>query len=115
MPQITIWTHAYNAFVMGGDPHAPISATIEVESEPVPLGKGFEAYVIQSPNGETYVVEKTTGAIIGQCLEEIRADVATATLDFLNKQIEAGHESARRRRAISAEDFWSKMATAKGD
>lgn len=73
----TIFTLGYRPWIMGGSVNYYLAAKVRVTG-PHKLGKGFYGYLATGPNGKTKVADATSGAIIGDTLEEVRNDVATA-------------------------------------
>lgn len=100
-----IWTVAYRPFVMGGNVYATIYCEVEVTG-PHDLGKGYQGYMATSPSGETFVVESTTGAIVGPTLEEVRADVAAADKTVMDEQIANAAEQFKEAERVSPDYFW---------
>ena len=103
--KITVWTEAYSPWIMGGDVHAPISTKLEV-GEPVDLGKGFRAYVVDAPNGDTYIAESETGAFVGNDLGQVKQDVEEAAPAVMRQQIAEAKQRAKKARPLTPERFW---------
>jgi len=97
------WTMVYNAFTMGGSVWRPSGFEFK-EGDAVHLGKGFYGYVLESPNGKTIVVEKQSGAIVGNSLEEVVSDIAEAEFETMQKQVE--HACSKNINLVSEEKFW---------
>ncbi len=100
-----IWTEAYRPF-MGGDVNAPISTEVEV-GERIDVGSGFYAYEIESPSGDTYVVESETGALIGASILNVVCDIAEGCPEVMAEQIEAAKERVKKAKSLSNKKFWS--------
>ncbi len=104
-----VWTEAYSPWIMGGDVHAPLGAMLEVGNK-FDLGQGQHGYLIQSPTGELFVAEATTGAFIGPSLEQVREDVASCDdISVMEKQLEAAKLQREKVRVLEPEDFWSRF------
>jgi hypothetical protein len=109
----TIWTAAYSPFIMGGDVNAPMGTTVYV-GEREDLGKGFFGHVVSSPlTGATYVVEATTGAIIGENLADVREDIEVGERDVMVKQVADAKTLVSRVRMREPDEFWKAMAKAR--
>ena len=107
--KVKIWTRAYRPFIMGGNVHAPIGCEVDA-SGPYALGAGYMGYLVVSPTGRTFVAEKTSGALVGPSLQEVRADVAAASWRVMEKQVD---EALKLRESVvwlEADRFWRMMA-----
>ncbi len=106
--KIKIWTHAYSPFMMGGNVHAPIMT--EVESGPlVEFGKGFNGFVVHSPGGFEVVVERTTGAICGTSLEQVRQDVAECgDIKVMLRQLNQAARELEEALPLDNQEFWGR-------
>lgn len=110
MKTLRIWTMGYFPFTMGGQVYRPIGANVLVNEESLfDVGRGIQAYLIVSPSGKTVVAEKRSGAIIGNSIEEVRADVQTGTDESCEQQIVEGLENAARAELIDKLEFWRRM------
>lgn len=105
MTKIKIWTEAYRPFIMGGDCNAPVCTEVEV-GEPFDLNDEIKAYVVVSPNGNTYVAEATTGAIVGNNAQQVKKDVATADPDVMKEQLEGAKLRFKKAVFIETQEFW---------
>ena len=101
----TIWTEAYRPFIMGGDVNAPVSCDAEV-ADPIDAGRGFWVYRVVSPSGKSFFAEKSTGAIIGSSLKEVKEDIRTANLSVMRKQIRDAKVRASHCVPVSVAEFW---------
>jgi len=106
--KLTIWTACYSPWIMGGDVNAPIATEVEV-GKPISLGKGIKAYVIDAPNGDTYIAEASTGAFVGDDLGQVRKDVEEAEPAVMKLQIAQAKEQFKNARHLTEEDFWSRF------
>lgn len=105
--KVRIWTEAYSPFICGGDVHAPISTEVYA-GDPVGIGMGVGVYVVVSPvSGKTYICETITGAIVGDSIKQVKADVASADPAVLAEQVAHAEERVKDARCISNEKFWS--------
>jgi len=100
-----IWIHSYTPFIMGGDVHAPVATDVPATG-PFDIGAGYQAYMVASPSGRTFVVEGITGAIIGSTIERVRKDVATADRDVMAAQIANAEKWAKRANVVKPAEFW---------
>lgn len=104
-----VWTNAYRPFIMGGDVNGPVGTDIEVGEE-FDLGKGMKGHVITNPiNGQTYVVEATTGGIIGPSLEEVRSDVTNAEPAVMAEQLAEAAQTRQKVCVIAKSVFWQQL------
>jgi hypothetical protein len=92
--------------MMGGDVNAPICTEVEV-GQRYYVGGGFYAYEIESPSGDTYVVESETGAFIGTSILDVILDIAEGDPKEMAKQIEAAKERLKKATPLSNGKFWS--------
>lgn len=105
-----IWTIGYFPFTMGGPLERPVKCDVPVTG-PFDIGAGYQAFVAVSPSGKTFVAESITGAIVGPSLEEVRADVASATVAVMTKavmtkQIESAKKQVAIVQTLSPKEFW---------
>ncbi|QIG71983.1 hypothetical protein EVB95_149 [Rhizobium phage RHph_TM2_3B] len=107
--RITAWTRAYNAFVMGGSCHYALASDFECDY-PVHLGKGFYGAFIHGPNEITRVAELTSGAIVGDTLEEVMKDIeACEHRQIMIDQIDDGKAFLERtRQSVDNDEFWKR-------
>lgn len=105
------WTYFYNAFTMGGKLNVPTGFEFdETHYQLHDLGEGYFGYELTAPSGKTIVVENTSGAIVGNSIEEVQADIVGAVLAgqqnmMKNQVMNAAREHVR---IISKEEFWAK-------
>ena len=100
-----IWATSYNPFIMGGNPHQPVKSDVPVDG-PYDLGMGYEGYLATSPDSGAFVVEATSGGIVGRSLETVREDIAQGDPALMVKQVENGRKERDRARTITPEEFW---------
>lgn len=79
---------------------------------PHKLGKGYEGYVATAPNGKTFVAEASTGAIVGDTLENVRADIRIAEASVMREQIRNAEQEAKKAEVADAAFFWSALRCA---
>jgi hypothetical protein len=103
-----IWTEAYRPFLMGGDVNAPVSTEVEVGHR-YNVGGGYWAYEVESPSGQTYVVESKTGAIIGTSIFDVISDISEGDPEAMELQIEAAKERVKQADYVTPEQFWSML------
>ncbi len=112
-----LWTYGHRPFVMGGSVDYVLACDVECTG-PHKLGKGYEGYLATAPNGKTFVGEATTGAIVGDTLESVRADIAVAKPAVMREQVKhAAEEVKQARKQMSFEVngtafFWSALRCA---
>jgi hypothetical protein len=106
--QAKIYTRLYTPFMMGGKTIRYISCEWNVTG-PHDIGKGFQAYIAIAPSGKPFIVEATTGAIIGDTLQGVREDVAAGTTDVMAKQVADSAINASESTLLSSNEFWSRM------
>ncbi len=108
-----IWTRGYFPFTMGGSVWRPMTAECEVTG-PHDLGKGFEGYLAFGPDGMTKVAEAESGAIVGDTLDQVRADIAaTDDVVLMQRQVEAARKEIGFGGVnVTAEEFWRRMRKA---
>ena len=81
-----IWTRGYRPFVMGGSVHYDLGCKTTCEG-PFDVGRGYSAWMATAPNGNKFVAEATTGAIVGGSLEQVREDIKTGDPELMKKQM----------------------------
>jgi hypothetical protein len=103
-----IWTLGYTPFVMGGSTLQPICTHVPVTG-PIKLPKGIEVYEARSPHGKTYVVEATTGGIVGDSVAKVRQDLGQAPQAVLAKQLAQQRAKGEQATELQPGDFWRRM------
>lgn len=101
-----IWTYFYNAFTMGGSCNVPTGFETILDNE-VELGNGFLGYEVLTPKGNKIIVEKESGAIVGNSLEQVKKDITTSKIDVMNKQVKQACEESENVKIISENKFWN--------
>ena len=69
--------------------------------------KGHKAYLGLNPDGDQFAVEAKTGAIIGDSIDQVREDVASADESIMDEQIEIAKKDREKVDIIDAEQFWN--------
>lgn len=85
------WTIKYHPFVMGGRTHRATGCEIPCIG-PYALGEGYEAYVGMTPKGNVMIAEKTTGAIVGDSIAQVREDIVKGDPEVMAKQVSEARE-----------------------
>ena len=101
---LRIWFWGYRPFLMGGEVNGPVATDIDV-GERVELGKGFYGYVIVGPK-HTVVVEETSGAVVGNVLEDVRHDIETGEQHTMDDQVAWAIQQRERADVLSNDEFW---------
>jgi hypothetical protein len=101
-----IWSQLHQPFILDGTAHSYIAAEVEV-GEPIPIGKGFKAYVVAGPDGKTLMAESKTGVCIGKSVEAVKRAVEIGSATRMREQIRDAAKTAPDVIVISAEKFWS--------
>ena len=103
-----IYTATYNPFILGGDVHQFIKTNVPV-GEPKDLGKGYSAYLVTAPNGAVYVVEATTGALLGTDISQVLEDVAQEDPAIMENQLSKSKLDFDKAKLIQPDEFWKKL------
>lgn len=111
--KVKAWTLGYFPFTMGGRVWRPMVATLACD-EPVHAGKGFFVQVAHGPGGATKVIEATTGAVVGDTLEQVMADIdACDDVDLMKRQIEKAHDQFTDPVDVTEAEWWRRILKAK--
>lgn len=106
-----IWTTGYRPFILGGNCNAPLGIEISEEElgPPIDLPFGFQAYEFENPNsGETHIIEKTSGAFIGNDLQQVCNDIEQCgDKEMMQKQVANALEQRRSVETMEPEKFWA--------
>lgn len=103
--KLTIWTIERNRYA----PARALCTDIEVyPSEALLLHEEINGYVIDTPSGESVVIEARTGSLVGHSLEVVRDGVREMTKAQLNAQLDSARKEFNRmkRQELSNEEFW---------
>lgn len=103
-----IFTLARNPFAFGNRTY-PIATEIQ-DPEWTPLHKGFYAAAIIDTRGRSHVVEKESGALIGNTIEEVNADIdACDDISIMQQQVEKAKEQCKEAQVLPQDEFWNRM------
>lgn len=105
MNKRTIWTMGYFPMQMGGNVHRPISTEVEA-SELYSASKGIKLFTFKTPKGTTKVCEAETGAIVGDSLKEVMADIKEAKKSVMVEQIREAHELLKNFKNMTHDEFF---------
>lgn len=105
MNKIVMWTYVYKPFILGGRCNQPTGCEIEVGEE-LYFGNDYYGYEVKTPSSKTLIVEKTSGAIIGSSLKDVRDDVTNGNKKVMEDQIKYACNEAKEVNIISQEEFW---------
>ena len=110
-----IWTWGYFPFSMGGSVHRPIKCAVSEDhlSGPCDIGQGYQAYIVTSPAHLTYVVEASTGALIGPTIEDVRHDIEYGNPEFMAQQMIESAKNLTKAQLLSFDEFWEKDRNAR--
>ncbi len=104
--RLTIWTIARNRYT----PASALCTELEVyPSEAVILCEDISGYVLNTPNGESVVVEARTGSLVGHSLEVVRDGVREMSKNQLNAQLDTSRKEFNRmnKQTLSNDEFWA--------
>lgn len=106
---LTIWMIERDRFGVRG---RALCTDIEVcAAEAVTLCKEVSGYVLNTPNGETVVVEARSGGLVGHTLETVLDGIRDMPASELIKQIDTGKKEFNRMRQLSLSnaEFWAAL------
>ena len=106
---LIIWTHGYRPFIMGGSCNYILGTTIRNPDGPHDLGGGFFGFLIRKPKGKTCVAEAETGAIIGETLDLVRADIRDGDRMVIATQMAKARVNRRKVELVNNAKFWGEM------
>ena len=104
--EMVIWTYFKHAFAMGGNGNKPTGCRVKTEGVLYGTTSNIQVYAIRTLSGRTVVVEATTGAIVGNDLVTVLADMSKADPEVMEEQIAAARAQAAGVEVIDAEYFW---------
>lgn len=102
---LSIWTIERNRYASA----RALCTEIEVfPSAAITLCEDINGYVLDTPNGESVVVEARTGSLVGHSLEVVKDGIREMTRTQLNSQLDTGKKEFNRmkKQELSNEDFW---------
>lgn len=113
---LTIWTIERNRYTAA----RALCTDIDVyPSSSVAMCEDIKGYVLDTPSGESVVIEARTGSLVGHSLEVVRDGVREMTKTQLNAQLDTAKKEFNRmsKVAMSNEEFWAaiKMGSAEID
>jgi hypothetical protein len=103
---LLVWTVERDRYGVRG---RALCTTVEVhEGDAVYLCQGVQGYVLNSPNGETVVIEARTGGLVGYTLETVLDGIRDMPISELVKQIDSGKKEFDRMRQLELSNamFW---------
>jgi hypothetical protein len=105
---LTIWTIERNRYA------APRALCTDIEvypSEAVGLCEDISGYVIDTPSGESVVIEAITGSLVGHSLEVVRDGVSEMTKAQLNTQLDTARKEFNRmnKNVMPNDEFWKAL------
>lgn len=111
MKNIRIYCKSYRPFILGGNVHAMLTTTVEAQG-PFNLGKGFKGFVVTAPTGNTYVVEETSGGVVGDTINAVKKDIAACSdKKIMMQQILDCARESKGATTVSREEFWNGFPT----
>ena len=106
MAKLKIWTLAYRPFVMGGRTNYSAATELEV-SDPVTIREpGIKVCESDTPRGKR-VALYPNGAIVGDSIEEVTADLTSAPAPVIEAQLWWAAEEAAKAELMSNEQFFN--------
>lgn len=111
---LAIWTIERNRYA------AARALCTEVEVFPsaaIPLCEDINGYVLDTPSGESVVVEARTGSLVGHSLEVVKDGIREMTKAQLNSQLDTGKKefSRMKKQALSNDEFWKAIKMGASD
>jgi hypothetical protein len=105
---LTIWTIERNRYA------APRALCTDIEVYPstsVGLCEDIMGYVLDTPSGESVVIEARTGSLVGHSLEVVRDGVREMTKIQLNVQLDTARKEFNRMKKseLSNDEFWKSL------
>lgn len=108
--KLTMWTHVYRPFILGGSCNYILGTEIEEYEGPFDLGKGFTGFLVTTPSGATRVIESTSGGIVGDTLNEVRADISTTpSKQAMQRQVDQAIAISKKVEKVDLSAFWAAM------
>lgn len=99
--------------MMGGNVHAPVSTDVEVGAQ-IHMEMPFDCkvYSITDPKGRVFIAEKTSGGIVGNSIESVRADLKEAeeagqTKADIERQLAAQKAIGQTATPLPEDEFWT--------
>ena len=102
---VRCWTRCYRPFTLGGDVHRPVSTRLPMAG-PYPLGDGFYGFLWRSSTDDsTFVVESSSGGIIGDTLEDVQEDIKAGDHKVMVRQVRTAREQSALADSVPPEQF----------
>ena len=111
---LSIWTIERNRYVAA----RALYTEIEVfQSNAIVLCEDIYGYVLDTPSGESVVVEARTGSLVGHSLEVVRDGIREMTRVQLNNQLDTGKKEFDRMKKhdLSNDEFWKSIKMGSSD
>jgi hypothetical protein len=105
---LTVWMIERNRYA----PSRALCTDIEVyPSEAASLCEDINGYVLDTPSGESVVIEARTGGLVGHSLEVVRDGVREMTKAQLNAQLDTARKEFNRmhKQPLSNDEFWKAL------
>lgn len=102
---LTVWTIERSRY----EAARALCTDIEVyPSEVLALCEDIVGYVVDTPSGESVVIEARTGSLVGHSLEVVRDGVREMTKSQLNAQLDTARKEFNRmnKLELSNDEFW---------
>lgn len=101
-----VWTWGYFPFTIAGNEERPVKCNLSVVG-PFDLGYGYMGHITISPKGNTYIVESSTGGIIGDSVKKVKNDIETGDPEVMRRQIVESRMNMEKAERVSFKEFWS--------
>lgn len=111
---LSIWTIERSRYATA----RALCTEVEVyPSEAIALCEDIKGYVLDTPNGESVVVEARTGSLVGHSLEVVKDGIREMTRAQLNSQLDTGKKEFGRMNKLemSNDDFWQAIKMGNSD
>ena len=101
-----VWTYQKQPFTMGNSvARDPVKCDVPADG-PHELGAGYLGFIVTSPEGRSYVAEKTTGRIMDGTLETLREDIRHVDLVEMARQTNDASRSLETAKMVEPQVFW---------
>lgn len=115
LDRVRAWTICYFPFTMGGNVWRPAGATVPCE-RPIQIGEFFVCQ-INGPDGMTAVCEFSTGAIVGETIDQVRHDIEEAyaggRIEIMRKQVAEARDRRPQADDLTPADLWNRLRNAR--
>jgi hypothetical protein len=102
---LEIWTIERSRYAAA----SALCTEVEVlPSDAIILCEDIKGYVLDTPSGESVVVEARTGSLVGHTLEVVKDGIREMTRGQLNSQLDTGKKEFNRmkKQILSNDEFW---------